>query len=102
MRGSHQISIDIERGMADGQRITFEGEADESPDYTAGDVMFTIRTAPHPVFIRRGDNLYMKEHISLKEALVGFKRSVKQLDGSEVKVERTGVTPQGLIYGWCF
>ncbi|KAJ3045938.1 DnaJ- protein scj1 [Rhizophlyctis rosea] len=95
MRGSRQLTVDVEKGMVDGQKIAFEGEADESPDATAGDVIFTLRTAPHPVFTRRGDNLYMKEHISLKEALLGFRHQVTQLDGSVVKIEREGVTQHG-------
>mmetsp|Transcript_35400 Transcript_35400/g.47813 ORF Transcript_35400/g.47813 Transcript_35400/m.47813 type:complete len:92 (+) Transcript_35400:757-1032(+) len=41
----------------------------------------------HPVFKRVGDNLYMDMEIKLEEALLGFKRVVKHLDGHQVTVE---------------
>ncbi|KAI8930385.1 hypothetical protein BC831DRAFT_440338 [Entophlyctis helioformis] len=96
-RGSSQMTIQVERGMMDGQVITFEGEADQSPDHRAGDVKFTIRTQPHPLFTRRGDNLYMTQTVSLKEALLGFKKTFKHLDGKETAISRKAVTQPGFV-----
>jgi len=96
-RGSHEITLAIERGMAQGQTIVFEGEADESPDANAGNLVFVIQTIPHPVFTRVGGNLYMQQSITLKESLVGFKRSIMQLDGELLHFERMKVTPPGFV-----
>ncbi|KAI8825759.1 uncharacterized protein EV422DRAFT_503133 [Fimicolochytrium jonesii] len=96
-RGSHQLSVAIERGMSDGQRIVMEQESDESPDITPGDLVFTIRSIPHPIFTRKGDNLYLKETISLHEALLGFTRKVPHLDGNVITIEREGVTQPGFV-----
>eukprot|EP00842_Homolaphlyctis_polyrhiza_P006610 jgi/Hompol1/6950/HPOL_005131-RA len=96
-RGSTQMTVQIERGMMDGQTIVFEGEADQSPDHRAGDLVFNIRTRPHPVFTRKGDNLYMSTVLTLRDALLGFKRTFKHLDGSDLVIERTAVTQPGFV-----
>ncbi|KAJ3130040.1 DnaJ- protein scj1 [Nowakowskiella sp. JEL0407] len=94
-RGSHQITVTIERGMQDGQTLLFEREGDQNPDITPGDVIFIISASPHPIFTRHGDNLYMKEVITLREALIGFERKIKHLDGEFITVKREGVTQPG-------
>lgn len=38
----------------------------------------------HPVFERRGDDLYTNVTISLVEALVGFEMDIVHLDGHKV------------------
>jgi DnaJ-related protein SCJ1 len=53
-RGSNQITVFVEKGMYDGQRIVYEGESDESPDMAAGDVVFVVREQSHPLFTRKG------------------------------------------------
>ncbi|KAH6564230.1 hypothetical protein BASA82_001181 [Batrachochytrium salamandrivorans] len=96
-RGSSQMAVQIERGMADGQTIIFEGEADQSPDHTAGNVKFTLNTAPHELFTRHDDSLSMSETITLREALLGFERTIKHLDGNNLKFSRTAVTQHGFV-----
>jgi DnaJ-related protein SCJ1 len=41
-RGSHEFTLEIEKGMGQGQKIVFEGEADEDPDANAGNLVFVI------------------------------------------------------------
>lgn len=72
-------------------------EADEFPDTIPGNVVFVTRTAPHPTFERRGNNLYTKQHITLIEALVGFKKTMRQLDNSIIELEREGITQYGYV-----
>ena len=38
-----QLKVEIERGMADGNEIVFEREAEQVPDMIQGDLIFTIR-----------------------------------------------------------
>nr|CCC96151.1 hypothetical protein, unlikely [Trypanosoma congolense IL3000] len=85
--------------MPEGHVVTFEMEADESPDLIPGDLLLSVRTKPHPTFSRRSNNvdLDMKLVVSLKEALLGFKRRVKHLDGTEFSVSATGVTQYGTV-----
>eukprot|EP01017_Pseudomicrothorax_dubius_P030268 TRINITY_DN3760_c0_g1_i5.p1 TRINITY_DN3760_c0_g1~~TRINITY_DN3760_c0_g1_i5.p1 ORF type:complete len:136 (+),score=29.55 TRINITY_DN3760_c0_g1_i5:100-507(+) len=76
----------IERGMQDGQDIVFERESEQSPDYIPGDVIFKIRTQKHSTFVREGDNLKMDMKLTLKEAILGFKKHIKHLDDHYTEV----------------
>eukprot|EP01113_Clastostelium_recurvatum_P020576 TRINITY_DN2434_c0_g1_i1.p1 TRINITY_DN2434_c0_g1~~TRINITY_DN2434_c0_g1_i1.p1 ORF type:complete len:388 (-),score=115.00 TRINITY_DN2434_c0_g1_i1:17-1135(-) len=91
------LLVIVERGMSDGQRITFNGQGDETPDQQPGDLHFKIVTQPHKRFTRKGDDLYYTASISLLESLVGFTKQIKHLDGHIVEVKRTDVTKPGFI-----
>ena len=47
----------------------------------------------HPIFERRGDDLYVNLTISLRDALVGFSMDITHLDGH--KVVYCAHTPEG-------
>lgn len=96
-RGGEPISITVEKGMSDGHRIVFEREGDQHPEVTPGDIIFTIKTIPHPLFTRKGNNLYVKVGISLADALLGFEKEIHHLDGHVVELKRTGITPPGFV-----
>lgn len=54
--------------MPEGAEIVFEGEADETPDYEAGDVIVRVRSKKtQGGFVRKDSNLYWKEPISVAE-----------------------------------
>jgi DnaJ-class molecular chaperone len=86
------IEATIEKGMDNGHTIKFAMMAEQRPGIVPGDVIFTVKTKKHNNFERKGKNLWMTAHISVKEALLGFTRTVKHLDGHEVTFEREGVT----------
>ncbi|TPX63144.1 hypothetical protein CcCBS67573_g08758 [Chytriomyces confervae] len=96
-RGSHQITVTIERGVADNHPIIFENEGDEHPDITPGDVHFVVRTVPHAIFTREGIHLRMRAEIPLKQALLGISFEVKHLDGNKITIQREGVTQPGFV-----
>ncbi|GAA5859269.1 hypothetical protein JCM1840_003826 [Sporobolomyces johnsonii] len=92
------LILHIDRGMPEGAEVVFEGEADESPDWVAGDVVVKVRSKREKGgFIRKESNLYWKEPISAAEALLGFKHTVKGLDGHDIVLSRTGVTQPGFV-----
>eukprot|EP00128_Syssomonas_multiformis_P004653 Colp12_sorted_trinity150504_noHs@31815 len=96
-QGQEELQVEIERGMADGHKITFPREADQGPEMTPGDVIVTLVTVPHPVFTRQGDDLHMRHTISLREALLGFRLTVPHLDKHEILIERKETTQPGYI-----
>lgn len=49
---------------------------------------FFCFSSRHPVFERRGDDLYTNVTISLVEALVGFEMDIVHLDGHKVSAFR--------------
>ncbi|KXJ20269.1 DnaJ-like subfamily A member 1 [Exaiptasia diaphana] len=74
------LEVHIDRGMRDGQRITFHGEGDQEPNVKPGDIIIVLDESPHSIFKRDGMDLYMTMEIELVEALCGFKRTIKTLD----------------------
>ncbi|KAF5008314.1 hypothetical protein FDECE_5415 [Fusarium decemcellulare] len=88
------LEIYIPRGSMQGERIVLEGEADQYPDQTPGDIVFTLVEEPHDVFNRIGHDLSAELTVSLGESLSGFSRTVfKHLDGRGIRLER----PRGKI-----
>jgi len=81
------LELVVEPGMKDNQRITFAGESDQAPDMEPGDVIFVIRTKEHSTFKRSGNDLIMKQSITLVEALTGFEFSFKHLDKRNIVVK---------------
>uniref|UniRef100_UPI00398F74C9 dnaJ homolog subfamily A member 4-like isoform X2 n=1 Tax=Pristiophorus japonicus TaxID=55135 RepID=UPI00398F74C9 len=74
------LEVHIDKGMQDGQKITFRGEGDQEPGLDPGDVVIVLDQKDHDLFRRHGNNLIMKMEILLVEALCGFKRTVITLD----------------------
>ncbi|KAL6213033.1 hypothetical protein ACLB2K_018248 [Fragaria x ananassa] len=66
------LEVHVEKGMQNGQRISFPGEADEAPDTVTGDIVFVLQQKEHPKFKRKGDDLFYEHTLSLMEALCGF------------------------------
>ncbi|PSR83287.1 hypothetical protein BD289DRAFT_436060 [Coniella lustricola] len=82
------IEIYIPRGAMQGERITLEGEADQFPDQTPGDIIFTLVEEPHDVFTRSGTDLSADLNVTLAESLCGFSRVVlKHLDGRGLHID---------------
>jgi DnaJ-class molecular chaperone len=126
---SHQLiaqtpdcaQVHIDPGMRDGDRVTFNGEGDQTPGVEPGDVVVVLREKTHEVcppsarlmgflffplglvlasetskheqfavapqvFSRSGMDLMTEMGITLAEALCGFQRPVKHLDGRTLLV----------------
>ena len=74
------LEVHIDKGMEDGQKITFYGEGDQSPGLEPGDIIIVLEEKEHSLFKRRDMDLFMKMEVNLTEALCGFKRTIKTLD----------------------
>ncbi|KAG5959299.1 hypothetical protein E4U58_005035 [Claviceps cyperi] len=96
-----KVSLEIERGAGRNSRIVYENEADESPDWIAGDLVVTFaEKTPSPednpegvdgiYFRRKGDDLYWTEVLSLREAWMGdWSRNLTHLDSHVVRLGRS-------------
>ena len=51
-----------------------------------GDLLVHVVQKEHPIFSRKHSDLIIKIEITLKEALVGFEKSIKHLDHTEIKI----------------
>ncbi|XP_074563500.1 dnaJ protein ERDJ3B-like [Curcuma longa] len=92
VREGYFLTVDIEKGMQDGQEVMFYEDGEPKIDGEAGDLKFRIRTAPHELFRRDGNDLHMTATISLLEALIGFEKAIKHLDGHPVEIGSKGIT----------
>ncbi|KAI8320368.1 DNAJ domain-containing protein Mas5 [Martensiomyces pterosporus] len=81
-----QLEVHIEKGMKEGQKIAFKGEADQAPGVIPGDIVIIVDEKEHPRFKRRGDDLYYEAEIDLITALAGGNVHVQHLDDRVLNV----------------
>ncbi|VFQ62871.1 unnamed protein product [Cuscuta campestris] len=81
------LEVFVEKGMQNGQKITFPGEADEAPDTLTGDIVFVLQQKEHPNFKRKGDDLFVEHTLSLTEALCGFQFILTHLDNRQLLIK---------------
>ncbi|KAB2073998.1 hypothetical protein ES319_A07G123700v1 [Gossypium barbadense] len=81
------LEVIVEKGMQNGQKITFPGEADEAPDTITGDIVFVLQQKDHPKFKRKGEDLFVEHTLALTEALCGFQFVVTHLDGRQLLIK---------------
>ncbi|KAL1340805.1 hypothetical protein HN51_027269 [Arachis hypogaea] len=91
-REGYFITVDIEKGMQDGQEVLFYEDGEPIVDGEPGDLRFRIRTAPHDIFRREGNDLHTTVTITLVQALVGFEKTIKHLDEHLVDISTKGIT----------
>lgn len=95
------IEVHIDKGMEDGQKITFNNEGDMEPGLDLpSDIIVVLDEKPHDRFkrIHRNDLLTNLE-LSLSESLSGFTRAIKTLDDRTLilKAYPGEVTKHGII-----
>ncbi|XP_062514994.1 dnaJ homolog subfamily A member 1-like [Corticium candelabrum] len=82
------LEIHVDKGMEDGQKITFMGEADQQPGKEPGDIVIILDEEQHRTFKRQGTDLRIEMEISLVEALCGFQRPITHLDERVLVISR--------------
>lgn len=95
VRGDSVLELEVERGVPEGHSVTFEMESDQSPDVIPGDIVIVLKTKEDPNFVRKGDDLETTMRLTLREALLGFTKSIRHMDGRQVEVSQKGITPFG-------
>eukprot|EP00179_Madagascaria_erythrocladioides_P004531 CAMPEP_0198312046 /NCGR_PEP_ID=MMETSP1450-20131203/3576_1 /TAXON_ID=753684 ORGANISM="Madagascaria erythrocladiodes, Strain CCMP3234" /NCGR_SAMPLE_ID=MMETSP1450 /ASSEMBLY_ACC=CAM_ASM_001115 /LENGTH=409 /DNA_ID=CAMNT_0044014971 /DNA_START=144 /DNA_END=1373 /DNA_ORIENTATION=+ len=94
------LEVYVEKGMRDGQKIVFSGEADEEPDLPPGDVVMVVKIAEHKDFKRKAQHLILEKEVTLAEALCGVSFTIKHLDGRTVHIKSkpgTVIKPNSLM-----
>lgn len=81
-----ELTIEVTPGMRAGERITFEGVADEAPGLKPGDVHFLIHEDRDENYHRDHDDLYTTVEIPLVHALTGFNITLTHVDDRKVPV----------------
>lgn len=80
------LDVHVDKGMKNGQTITFQAAADESPGVVPGDVVIVIEEKPHETFRREGNDLFTDIELDLLSALAGGAFSIMHLDDHALRV----------------
>jgi len=76
------VEFRIKPGTRDGQRIRLQGKGNAGQGGGAtGDLFVIVRTSPHPVFTRVGDDIQITVPVTVPEASLGSKVDVPTIDG---------------------
>jgi molecular chaperone DnaJ len=76
------IKVKIPEGVADGQRMRLRGKgAPGMNGGAAGDLNVLIHVRPHPLFERRGDDIYIDLPVTVGEAIRGAEVEVPTIHG---------------------
>ncbi len=77
------IVVKIPPGIDDGKKMRLRGKGEPASGRgTAGDLMLTIHVAPHPFFVRKGNDLVVRLPITLGEAVAGASVDVPTPSGT--------------------
>lgn len=83
LRTVKKVTVSIPAGIDHGQtlRVSGKGEAGDV-GAPAGDLLVTVSVTTHPVFERRGYDVYMRMPVSFGQAALGAELSIPTLDGN--------------------
>lgn len=82
VRRTRKIKVNIPGGIDDGQTVFIRNEGNAGArGGPAGDLMVTVSVRPHPVFERRGSDIYLDVTIPFADACLGTELELPTLDG---------------------
>ena len=94
IRHTVEQSVDIPAGIDDGQVINLRGGGDAGVNGgPAGDLRINVNVRPHPIFERRGYDVYCEIPITFAQAALGDEIVVPTLDGKVKFTIHEGTQP---------
>lgn len=82
------ISINLPAGIDSGQTIRVQGKGQTGyGGAPRGDLYLKIKVRPHPLFERRGDNIYLELPVTIYEAVLGSEIKVPTIDQTTTSVK---------------
>lgn len=89
----HPVTLMVERGSSNGDTLIFQHRGGLlTPKKVPGDVIVKLVETKHVAFRRAGVDLHTEVTITLREALLGFERTLQHLDGRTIYFGHKGVT----------
>ncbi len=85
---SKEITMKIPKGIDTGRKLRLAGKG--LPGINGGppgDLFINITVAPHPVFTRDGDDVYITTNVTFSQAVLGTSIDVKTLDGETKRIK---------------
>lgn len=92
--GGEKIKVKIKPGVYDGLKLKVKGKGATGVNGSRGDLYLTVKVAPHPVYERKGEDLYIEQPVDVFLALTGGKQEISTLAG-KLNIELAECTPNG-------
>jgi len=82
---TESINVKIPQGVDDGSIVKLRGMGNSGHrGGPPGDVHIKIKVRPHPIFERKGDDIYLKLPVTFAEAALGAKVEVPTIEGKSM------------------
>jgi curved DNA-binding protein len=93
------VDVRIPPGVTDGSRVRVSGEGEPgSGGAKSGDLYLRVKLPPHPVFERKGRDLYVKVPVPVTTAVLGGEAEVSTLAGKSVRLKIPPLTQNGQLF----
>jgi curved DNA-binding protein len=94
-----QVDVRIPAGVTDGSRVRVSGEGEQGiGGADSGNLYLRVRLAPHPLFERKGRDLYVKAPVPLTTAVLGGEAHVQTLGGKPARLRIPPLTQNGQVF----
>ena len=98
LKGEEIINVNIPAGIDTNQVIRAEGKGDAGrKGGKPGNLFVRIFVKDHPVFERRGDDLFSQVEINFSQAALGDEVEIKTLEGTNILLQVPGGTESGKV-----
>lgn len=98
LKGEEEISFTIPAGIDNNQAIEIPEKGDAGKKGgKAGDLYVRVYVKKHPVFARKGDDLYLTQEIAYSQAALGDEIEIPALEGTQILLTVPAGTESGRI-----
>lgn len=92
------LDVKVPAGANDGDRQRFRGQGVPGQNGgSAGDLIITMKIAPHPTFSRKGADVLTTATVNMAEAALGTSIVVDAPDGSKIRMKVPAGTQAGTV-----
>jgi len=89
----NKIELQVPKGVEDGGYKLLEGQGHQIYNHPPGDILVTFRIGEGKKFKRKGKDLHYILPLTLKEQLLGFRKTITQMDGRKIPVRSNEIQP---------
>jgi curved DNA-binding protein len=91
-----EINVKIPAGISTGKKLRLAGKGNASLEGgPTGDLYLNIIVAPHPIFARDGNDIYIDKAILFTQAILGTSTDVPTIDGTIKRIKIPAGTQNG-------
>ncbi len=93
------VDVRIPPGVGDGSRVRVSGEGEHGVGgASSGDLYLRVRLAAHPLFEKKGRDLYVKVPVPATTAVIGGEAEVPTLSGKPARLRIPPMTQNGQVF----